>query len=198
MVRVPPMGCGVIPRMLKMELYRKKRGTMINYLSEYSTAIKTEKIFALVIESGFAYCCIWVRSFLLKNKQTKFHTLVLTCVRIQILYLISAFHVFPKPGFAVMDAVLPYVSVRPLPTFLHPICLCLSSLLISFFIGIVTIAGSIPDSRHHLCRLTKIPDVRDNETSPICGGAGLAYTSVDTVQHATGPNPYRFGHDGVS
>ena len=36
---------------------------MINYLSEYSTAIKTEKIFALVIESGFAYCFVWVRSF---------------------------------------------------------------------------------------------------------------------------------------
>ena len=31
---------------------------------------------------------------------------------LQILYLISAFQVFPKPGFAVMDAVLPYVSVR--------------------------------------------------------------------------------------
>lgn len=132
-------------------------------------------------------------------KKTKSHTLVLTCVRTQILYLISAFHVFPKPGFAVMDAVLPYVSVRPLPTFstqsvpvsVFPADLC-------FLLMFVTIAGSVSDSRHHLCRLTKIPDVRDNETSTIRGGAGLAYTAVDTVQHATGPTPYRFGHDGVS
>lgn len=64
----------------------RKRGTLINYLREYSPAMKAEKIFALVIESGFAYCCVWI------------------------LYLISAFRVFPKPGFAVMDAVLPYVA----------------------------------------------------------------------------------------
>lgn len=45
---------------------------MINYLSEYSTAIKTEKIFALVIESGFAYCCVWVRSFFKKKNEVPY------------------------------------------------------------------------------------------------------------------------------
>ena len=64
---VPPTGLCVVPRMLKMEwlyaIYRRRRRTLIDYLNEKSTAIKAEKIFALVVESGFAYCCVWVRSF---------------------------------------------------------------------------------------------------------------------------------------
>ncbi|KAF8466078.1 hypothetical protein DFH94DRAFT_698583 [Russula ochroleuca] len=56
------------------------------YMGEGSTSIRVEKIFALLIESGFLYCCLWI------------------------LYLISAFRVFPEPGFTVMDSVLLFVS----------------------------------------------------------------------------------------
>ena len=62
--------------MLKLEwlyaIYRRKRRTLIDYLNEKSTAIKAERIFALVVESGFAYCCIWVRSIF---KDEIFHSL---------------------------------------------------------------------------------------------------------------------------
>ena len=64
--------------MLKKEwlyaIYRRRRRTLIDYLNEKSTAIKAEKIFALVVESGFAYCCVWVRS-LWKNPDFFFHGL---------------------------------------------------------------------------------------------------------------------------
>lgn len=71
--------------LIGIQAWRRRR-TLMDYLNEKSTAIKAEKIFALVVESGFAYCCVWI------------------------LYLMSAFRVFPKPGFAVMDAVLPYFA----------------------------------------------------------------------------------------
>jgi len=64
----------------------RNRHELMSHLSKCSVAIKVEKIFAMAVESGFAYCCIWL------------------------LYLISAFNVFPDPGFTVMDAVLPYIS----------------------------------------------------------------------------------------
>lgn len=95
---------------------RRKRRTLINHLGRYGIAIQAEKIFALLIESGFAYCCFWVRPLALFMSVP--HVLTLDALRgrafsfSQILYLISAFRVFPTPGFAVMDAVLPYVSVR--------------------------------------------------------------------------------------
>jgi len=56
-------------------IYRRNRSTLINYLSGYGIAIKAEKIFALVIESGFAYCCVWVRSFLKKKRNVFFRSL---------------------------------------------------------------------------------------------------------------------------
>ncbi|KAH9995256.1 hypothetical protein BJV77DRAFT_1066347 [Russula vinacea] len=56
------------------------RITVKKYMGEGSISIRVEKIFALLIESGF------------------------------ILYLISAFRVFPEPGFTVMDSVLLFVS----------------------------------------------------------------------------------------
>jgi len=56
------------------------------YMGEGSVPMKVEKVLALLIESGFLYCCLWV------------------------LYLISAFRVFPEPGFAVMDSVLLFAS----------------------------------------------------------------------------------------
>ncbi|KAI9449525.1 hypothetical protein F5148DRAFT_1247327 [Russula earlei] len=64
----------------------RKRQVLIGHLRGSSFPIKTEKVLAMLIESGFAYCCIWV------------------------LYLVSTFRVLPKPGFDVMDAVLLYFS----------------------------------------------------------------------------------------
>ncbi|KAH9976984.1 hypothetical protein BJV74DRAFT_861534 [Russula compacta] len=64
----------------------RKRHVLINHLSRNSVAIRVEKILAMLIESGFPYCCIWI------------------------LYLISTFQVIPQPGYAVIDAVLLYVS----------------------------------------------------------------------------------------
>ena len=101
----------------------------------------------------------------------------------QVLYLISAFRVFPQPGFAVMDAVLPYVSVRSLPPIYPPVSLFPADLV--FFFDIVTIAGSLPDSRRHLCRPRKNPDIRNNETTSTLRGSGPASTAIDTVQHPT-------------
>jgi hypothetical protein len=40
---------------------RRKRHKLIDHLGRYGLAIQTEKIFALLVESGFAYCCFWVR-----------------------------------------------------------------------------------------------------------------------------------------
>ncbi|KAI0273921.1 hypothetical protein BGY98DRAFT_997854 [Russula aff. rugulosa BPL654] len=56
------------------------------YMGEGSVSMRVEKVFALLIESGFVYCCLWI------------------------LYLISAFRVFPEPGFIVMDSVLLFAS----------------------------------------------------------------------------------------
>ncbi|KAH9956019.1 hypothetical protein BC827DRAFT_1234415 [Russula dissimulans] len=64
----------------------RKRHVLISHLRRSSVAIKAERVFAMLVESGFAYCCIWV------------------------LYLVSSFRVFPNPGFDIMDAVLLYVS----------------------------------------------------------------------------------------
>ncbi|KAH8991866.1 hypothetical protein EDB86DRAFT_1532728 [Lactarius hatsudake] len=56
------------------------------HLSEGSGSARVERVFALLIESGFIYCCPWI------------------------LYLISAFDLIPAPGFAVMNHVLLFVA----------------------------------------------------------------------------------------
>ena len=79
-------------------------------MGEGSISIRVEKVFALLIESGFVYCCLWVG--------IKAAERIYTCRRglttlTQILYLVSAFRVFPEPGFTVMDSVLLFASVSP-------------------------------------------------------------------------------------
>jgi len=64
----------------------KRRITVKKHLCEGSRSVRVDRVFALLIESGFIYCCIWI------------------------LYLISAFQVLPDPGFTVMDAVLLFIS----------------------------------------------------------------------------------------
>jgi len=71
--------------LIGIQAWRERR-MLINHLRGCGVAIKTEKVFAMLIESGFAYCFIWV------------------------LYLVSSFGVLPNPGFDIMDAVLLYVS----------------------------------------------------------------------------------------
>ncbi|KAI9450398.1 hypothetical protein BJY52DRAFT_1356829 [Lactarius psammicola] len=56
------------------------------HLGEGSRSVKVERALALLIESGFLYCCPWI------------------------LYLISAFGVIPEMGFTVMDDVLVFAS----------------------------------------------------------------------------------------
>ena len=41
--------------------HRRKRHVLFSHLSGSSVAIRAEKILAMLVESGFAYCCIWVR-----------------------------------------------------------------------------------------------------------------------------------------
>ncbi|KAI9450400.1 hypothetical protein BJY52DRAFT_1356834 [Lactarius psammicola] len=62
------------------------RTSIRKHLGEGSGSVRVERVFALLIESGFIYCCPWI------------------------LYLISAFNVIPDPGFTVMDHVLVFVS----------------------------------------------------------------------------------------
>ncbi|KAH9026228.1 hypothetical protein EDB84DRAFT_345757 [Lactarius hengduanensis] len=62
------------------------RITIRKYLSEGSGSARVERVFALLIESGFIYCCLWI------------------------VYLISAVNLIPSPGFPVMNHVLLFVS----------------------------------------------------------------------------------------
>ncbi|KAI0259774.1 hypothetical protein BC834DRAFT_1035748 [Gloeopeniophorella convolvens] len=82
----PTLGTNVLSTSLIGIKAWQHRRTLQKNLGASSAAIRIEKLFALLIESGFVYCCLWI------------------------LYLISAFRVFPEPGFTVMDAVLLYVS----------------------------------------------------------------------------------------
>ncbi|KAH9006701.1 hypothetical protein EDB83DRAFT_727053 [Lactarius deliciosus] len=64
----------------------QRRVEVKKHLGEASTFVRTERVLALLIESGFIYCCVWI------------------------VYLISARDLMPVPGFAVMDDVLLFVS----------------------------------------------------------------------------------------
>ncbi|KAH9027238.1 hypothetical protein EDB85DRAFT_123772 [Lactarius pseudohatsudake] len=64
----------------------ERRVEVKKHLSEASRSVRTERVFALFVESGFIYCCVWI------------------------VYLISALDLIPDPGFAVMDNVLLFVS----------------------------------------------------------------------------------------
>ncbi|KAH9028547.1 hypothetical protein EDB84DRAFT_1563059 [Lactarius hengduanensis] len=62
------------------------RVSIKKHLGEASRPVRVERVFALLVESGFIYCCVWI------------------------VYLISALDLIPVPGFAVMDDVLLFVS----------------------------------------------------------------------------------------
>ncbi|KAH9173224.1 hypothetical protein EDB89DRAFT_747301 [Lactarius sanguifluus] len=62
------------------------RVSVKKHLGEASGSMRVGRVFALLVESGFIYCCLWI------------------------VYLISAFDLVPAPGFAIMDGVLLFVS----------------------------------------------------------------------------------------
>ncbi|KAH9004442.1 hypothetical protein EDB86DRAFT_3099029 [Lactarius hatsudake] len=64
----------------------QRRVEVKKHLGEASRSVRVESVFALLVESGFIYCCVWI------------------------VYLISALDLIPVPGFAVMDDVLLFVS----------------------------------------------------------------------------------------
>ncbi|KAF8264776.1 hypothetical protein EI94DRAFT_1787843 [Lactarius quietus] len=79
----------------------QRRISVGKHLFERSGFVRTDRIFALFIESGLIYCCIWVcptsRSV---NARGKGYTKLL-----QVFYLISLFGVIPNPGFTLMALV---------------------------------------------------------------------------------------------
>jgi hypothetical protein len=97
-----------------MRVHRRKRGLLLNYLSSSSAAIRFEKVVAMLVESGFVYCCIWVRRFSLFFFFLNFSETHPWADK-QVLYLISTYRIFPDPWFAVMNASLVYFSVRSTP-----------------------------------------------------------------------------------
>ncbi|KAH9072409.1 hypothetical protein EDB83DRAFT_2573177 [Lactarius deliciosus] len=64
----------------------QRRISIRRHLGEGSGSVRAERVFALLIESGFIYCCLWI------------------------LYLISAFGVIPPPAFVIMNHVLVFAS----------------------------------------------------------------------------------------
>ncbi|KAH9032261.1 hypothetical protein EDB85DRAFT_1260656 [Lactarius pseudohatsudake] len=62
------------------------RVSVKKHLGEASGSMRVGRVFALLVESGFIYCCLWM------------------------VYLISAFDLIPAPGFTIMDGVLLFVS----------------------------------------------------------------------------------------
>jgi hypothetical protein len=85
--------------------YRRVMGTQ---LRRGSNPERLEKILALLIESGFAYCLLWVFSpFLaLCGSSTEW------VFSLQMFYLLSAFSILPGAGTYIVNIVMLFVSVR--------------------------------------------------------------------------------------
>ncbi|KAI9428947.1 hypothetical protein H4582DRAFT_2090487 [Lactarius indigo] len=62
------------------------RASVRKHLGEGTGSVRVDRVFALLIESGFIYCCAWI------------------------VYLVSALDLIPQPGFIVMDDVLVFIS----------------------------------------------------------------------------------------
>ncbi|KAI9433492.1 hypothetical protein H4582DRAFT_983858 [Lactarius indigo] len=83
---VPTLGTNLVSTGLIAWKAWQHRVSVRKHLGEGSGSVRVERAFALLIESGFIYCCLWI------------------------LYLISAFHVIPPPAFIIMNHVLVFVS----------------------------------------------------------------------------------------
>jgi hypothetical protein len=52
-------------------VYRQHRISVKKYMGEGSVPMRVEKVLALLIESGFLYCCLWVRTTTAKKARTR-------------------------------------------------------------------------------------------------------------------------------
>ncbi|KAH9173004.1 hypothetical protein EDB89DRAFT_829095 [Lactarius sanguifluus] len=82
----PTLGTNLVSTGLIAWKAWQRRVEVKKHLGEGSRSVWVERVFALLIESGFIYCCIWV------------------------VYLVSAWELIPVPGFAIMVNVLLFVS----------------------------------------------------------------------------------------
>jgi hypothetical protein len=96
----------------KHRVHREYRITVKKHLGEGSVSMRVEKVLALLVESGFVYCCVWVCIIVAESESTY------VCGRdsrftilIQILYPISAFEILPEPGPIVIQSLLLFVVV---------------------------------------------------------------------------------------
>jgi hypothetical protein len=86
----PTLGTNLLSTALIAWKAWQRRISVRKHLCEGSGFVRVDRVFALLIESGLIYCCIWI------------------------LYWISTFGVIPSPGFT----VIVFVSVSILPVFL--------------------------------------------------------------------------------
>ncbi|KAI9439079.1 hypothetical protein H4582DRAFT_2128606 [Lactarius indigo] len=86
----PTLGTNLVSTGLIAWKAWQRRVSVKKHLGEASGSARVERVFALLIESGFIYCCVWI------------------------VYLISALNLMPVPGFTVMDDVLLFVSAQGL------------------------------------------------------------------------------------
>jgi hypothetical protein len=94
----------------KHRVDREYRITVKKHLGEGSVSMRVEKVLALLVESGFVYCCVWVcitvaESTYICGRDSRFTILM------QILYPISAFGILPEPGPIVIQSLLLFVVV---------------------------------------------------------------------------------------
>ncbi|KAH8991842.1 hypothetical protein EDB86DRAFT_1531661 [Lactarius hatsudake] len=82
----PTLGTNLVSTGLIAWKAWQRRVSVKKHLGGGSGSLRVERVFALLIESGFIYCCVWI------------------------VYLVSALDLMPVPGFAVMDDVLLFVS----------------------------------------------------------------------------------------
>jgi hypothetical protein len=88
--------------------HRQHRVAVKKHLGEGSVSTRVEKVLALLVESGFVYCCLWVR--ITASESTRMCWRRIT-TSLQILYMVSAYDVFPYQGFTVMDSSMFLVAV---------------------------------------------------------------------------------------
>ncbi|KAH8991835.1 hypothetical protein EDB86DRAFT_1531551 [Lactarius hatsudake] len=86
LLAVPILGTNLVSTGLIAWKAWQHRVSVRKHLGEGTGSVRVNRVFALLIDSGFVYCCLWI------------------------LYLISAFDVIPYPGTTVIDNVLMFVS----------------------------------------------------------------------------------------
>ncbi|KAH9032243.1 hypothetical protein EDB85DRAFT_1259770 [Lactarius pseudohatsudake] len=86
LLAVPILGTNLVSTGLIAWKAWQHRVSVRKHLGEGTGSVRVNRVFALLIDSGFVYCCLWI------------------------LYLISAFDVIPYPGATVIDNVLMFVS----------------------------------------------------------------------------------------